>query len=99
MISAEVQPQAGRASDGAMALQRLGFRILHIGPTISVQAPRALWESTFGVEFESAEHTPMQEVTDHEIAYLRKVEERIEIPGDLQLLILNVMFAVPPEFF
>src|SRR5690348_1415888 len=41
-------PSAGRASAAAAELQRLGFRIRHIGTySISGDGPRELWEQTF----------------------------------------------------
>lgn len=50
-VSAEVTPRAGQARRAATALQELGFRVLHIGSTISVDAPESSWTRVFGVSF------------------------------------------------
>jgi hypothetical protein len=98
LISAEIEPLPNQANQAALALQRLGFRILHIGPTISVQAPRSLWESTFNVSFEPQKKTVMPEIGS-EVTYLRAVTDRLVIPEGLQSLISEVMFVEPPEFY
>lgn len=98
LISAEIEPLPNQANQAALALQRLGFRILHIGLTISVQAPRSLWESTFNVSFEQQKKTIMPEI-GHEVTYLRAVTDRLLIPEGLQSLISEVMFVEPPEFY
>lgn len=66
MISAEIEPIPNQVNQAASALQRLGFRILHIGPTISVQGPQSLWESTFHVSFEPRKKTVLPEVEGRE---------------------------------
>ena len=48
VISAEVEPAPGRRHQAAAVLRRLGLRVLHLGPTISVSAPEEVWERTFG---------------------------------------------------
>jgi hypothetical protein len=98
LISAEIEPLPNQAYQAAMALQRLGFRILHIGPTISVRAPRSLWESTFKVSFEEEKKTVMPEIGS-EVTYLRGVTDRLVIPEGLRNLISEVMFVEPPEFY
>jgi hypothetical protein len=99
MISAEIQPLPSQAQQAAKALQNLGFRILHIGPTISVQAPRQLWESTFNVSFVPHRKTVMPEIERGEVAYQRAVTENLRIPVQLQNVIAEVMFVEPPEFY
>ncbi|HUR02160.1 MAG TPA: hypothetical protein VM347_06460 [Nonomuraea sp.] len=49
VISAEVVPAPGRRHQAAAVLLRLGVRVLHLGPTISVSAPEEVWERTFGL--------------------------------------------------
>lgn len=46
-VSAEVWPHPGKARSAAAALQDLGFRVLHIGETVSVDAPAPLWAQVF----------------------------------------------------
>lgn len=62
-VGADVVPAAPqRAGQTAKALQRRGFRVLHVGGFISVVASRRDWESTFGVSFTTATKTVQQEV-------------------------------------
>ncbi|WP_344478842.1 hypothetical protein [Nonomuraea monospora] len=49
LLSAEVEAVPGRQRQVATALTRLGFKVLHIGTTISVNAPREVWERAFGL--------------------------------------------------
>lgn len=99
MISAEIQPLPSQAQQAAKALQNLGFRILHIGTTISVQAPRQLWESTFNVSFVPQRKTVMPEIERGDVTYQRAVTENMRIPAQLQNVIAEVMFVEPPEFY
>jgi hypothetical protein len=98
LIPAEIEPLPNQANPAALALQRLGFRILHIGTTISVQAPPSLWESTFNVSFQQEKKTVMAE-TGSEVTYLRAVTDNLVIPERLETLISEVMFVEPPEFY
>lgn len=98
-ISAEIEPLPNQANQAALALQRLGFRILHIGPTISVQGPQSLWVSTFNVSFEPQRKTTMAEVEEGEITYQKASVEDMRVPTELQSLIADVMFVEPPEFY
>ncbi len=97
IISAEIEPLPNQANHAALALQRLGFRILHIGPTISVQGPRSLWESTFNVSFEPKKKTVVAEVVGGEVTYPKALTENMRIPPELQNLVTEVMFVEPPE--
>ncbi|WP_157547971.1 hypothetical protein [Nonomuraea candida] len=49
ILSAEVEAAPGRQRQAADALTRLGFKVLHIGTTISVSAPRQVWDQAFGL--------------------------------------------------
>lgn len=98
-ISAEVEPRPGMAQAAAKALQEHGFRILHIGGTISVEAPQSLWEATFNVSFETHTKRRMAEVQETEITYQKAVTEAMRIPETLQKHIAAVLFAEPPELF
>jgi hypothetical protein len=98
LISAEIQPRPDQHHQAALALQQLGFRILHIGPTISVQASQSRWESTFNVSFEEVTTPSIAEIGS-ETTYSRAITEDLEIPAELAELIEEVMFVEPPEFF
>jgi hypothetical protein len=99
LISAEVVPAPNRVSDAARALERLGLRVLHIGPTISVRGPAAVWASTFNVSFERRTKPRMREVEGGEVSYLEARTEQMQIPPELHDVVREVMFAEPPEFF
>lgn len=98
LIPAEIEPLPNQGNQAALALQRLGFQILHIGTTISVQAPRSLWESTFNVSFQQEKKTVMAE-TGSEVTYLKAVTDNLVIPERLETLISEVMFVEPPELY
>lgn len=98
-ISAEIGPQSGAGREAALALQRLGFRILHIGTTISVQASPDVWTAAFGVSFETDAKQTLSLLPEQQTEYLKPVSSTVSIPEDLQPLISYVAFAEPPEFF
>ena len=99
IISAEIEPSPNNARQAASMLQRLGFRILHIGTTISVEGPESLWSTVFGVSFATRTKTTIAEVAGGEITYRKALTENPKIPPDLQPFILEVMFVEPPEFY
>lgn len=97
LISAEVAPTApGDAGRVAKALQGLGFKVLHIGPTISIQAPQALWEQTFNVAFRHTTKTVLPE-TGRRVGYARADTAALSIPPELEGLVADVLFAEPPD--
>ena len=99
VIAAEIEPLPNQANQAALALQRLAFRILHIGPTISVQGRESLWASTFNVSFEACKKTVVAEVEGGEVTYQKAVTEDMRIPAQLQDLIAEVTFVEPPELY
>ena len=98
LIAAEIEPLPNQTKQAALVLQRLGFQILHIGQTISVQAPPSLWESTLNVSFTEENKTVIAEI-ESEMTYFRAVTDDLIIPEELKNLISEVMFVEPPEFF
>ena len=98
LIPAEIEPLPNQANQAALVLQRLGFKILHIGPTISVQAPRSLWESTLNVSFTEENKTVIAEIESEE-TYFKALTDNLVIPEELESVISEVMFVEPPEFF
>lgn len=98
LIAAEVTPHPGQAQQAARALQGLGFRVLHVGLTISVQAPQALWRETFGVRFTRQKKGVLNE-TGLSRAYLVARPQTLRIPPELESCIAAIAFVEPPELF
>jgi hypothetical protein len=93
LISAEISAEEGQNRRAAAALQRLGFRILHVGSTISVSGPEELWHRTFAVSFRVAEH----EVLPGRVTRSRQPDREPVIPAELDGLVAAVHFVVPPD--
>ncbi len=96
-ISAEVEPTPNRANRAALALQRLGFRVLHIGTTISVEGPQPLWESLFNVSFKPRKKSVLPEIDDGEVTYQEASAGKMRFPTELEDLVAEVVFVEPPE--
>lgn len=96
-IAAEVMPaDPGHAGQAAKALAQRGFRVLHVGRSISVQAPRGTWETTFGVAFATRTKTVQPELA-RDATYLRAEPGSVHVPTDLAELIAEVAFVEPPD--
>jgi hypothetical protein len=91
IVSAEMEPHPSKAIKAALALQGAGFTVLHIGTTISVQAPRGVWEATFG--------TPDRSTKARAPGRAGSEGREVRIPEALTDLIANIAIAEPPEFF
>ena len=98
MIAAEIQPADGKAETVARELQRRGFRVHHVGDTVSVDADEALWSAVFGARFEDVERTTDDSARPAE-TFRRVVKGTLEIPPQLRVLIDDVALIEPPEFF
>ena len=88
-----------QANHAARALQGLGFGILHIVPTLSVQGPKSLWESTFKISFILQKKTAVSEVEGGEVPFQKALIKDLLIPTNLQNLIVSVMFMEPLEYY
>lgn len=96
-VAAEVVPiDPQRTGQAAKALQQRGFRVLHVGGSVSVTGSRARWESVFGVSFTPSTKT-VQPETGREATYLRAEAGSLRVPPDLADLVADVAFAEPPE--
>lgn len=98
-VSAEVTPSSGREHKAALKLQQLGFRVLHVGSTISTEGPPRLWESTFGITFNSVRQTRSLGPIERSEVVPRPSSDTVSIPEDLQEYIASVSFITPPEYF
>ncbi|RNL84573.1 hypothetical protein [Halostreptopolyspora alba] len=95
-IPAEVLAEPGREGRAAKSLRWLGFRVLHVGATISVSGSRELWLRVFGISFTDADEgaSPGQEA-----GFPKPWPEEPEIPSELKGIVNGVYFTEPPEFF
>lgn len=98
LIAAEVEPISGKALQAARTLEQEGFRVLHVGTTISVEATESLWRSTFGCNFETVTKTVFRE-TGQTATYRRLANHDVGIPEALRTVIRSVAIVEPPEFF
>ena len=95
-------PKAGTTQKAAKMLQDIGFRILHIGTfSVSGEAPKDLWESTFGTEVKK-DSTPVSDAYPElgERTFLSHVAGiPFEIPDKLKDIVERVYPQKPPTFF
>ncbi len=95
-------PKAGAAQKAARILQDMGFRIFHIGTfSVSGEAPKDLWESTFGTEVKK-ESTLVSDAHPEigERTFLSHVAGiPFEIPDKLTDLVERAYPQKPPTFF
>jgi hypothetical protein len=99
LIAAEVTAAARLERAAAAELQRLGFRIHHVGATLSVDGPEALWTATFGVKFVTR-RKPRPAGASRRAANFRQARAgSLNIPLDLRPLITDIAFIEPPEHF
>jgi hypothetical protein len=98
IVPAEIISKPNQAHKAARVLQTMGFRILQIGPIISLQAPQALWESTFQITFLRKTKTLSKE-TGTETSFQEASKDSMKFPVELENIIEDVCFVKPPEFF
>ncbi|HXH02724.1 MAG TPA: S8 family serine peptidase [Candidatus Competibacteraceae bacterium] len=95
-------PAAGRAAQAATELQKLGFRVRHIGTySISAEGPKDLWEQVFGTKVQQ-KRQPVS--TAHpqlgERPYWFHIPNTpFTLPGALQGLVERAYPQMPPLFF
>jgi hypothetical protein len=97
LIPAEVSAQPQHEREAALAMQRLGVKVLHVGSTISVEAPQSLWESLFHVSFEDRSMRQMDALGER--PFKRAVTSGLRIPAELRGLVTEVSFQEPPVLF
>lgn len=97
-VAAEIVPQPHRAQSAAKALQELGFRVLRIDATISIQAPVQVWEDVFHVSFGQQRKDRLSTSPESSIEHA-DAPDQVQIPAPLSDLIAEVLFVQPPEFF
>jgi hypothetical protein len=97
-IEAEIRTVAGQETRAAHALERLGFRVLHVGPTISVVGREDLWTRFFNVQF-AASTKNVDPLADASLSYRVPLSSRPRIPTRFKDLIAEVYFVEPPDYF
>lgn len=98
-IAAEVTAQPGRAEEAARRLQQLGFRIHHVGITISVEAPEELWKKVFGMTFRRRRRRRVAALKASEATVKEPTRAAVTVPEALRDVIVDVAFVRPPELY
>lgn len=99
LIAAEVEPVDGKARAAAQKFEQLGFDVHYVGTTISLEAPKKLWEQVFDVEFEKREKESLRGVEGIRATYYWPTSGDPPIPPLLEGLVTDVHFQEPPEYF
>lgn len=98
----EFMPTEGRASNAANELQKMGFRVRHIGTfSISAEGPRELWEKAFNTKVEVRKQLISEAYPDiGEVSFLSHVPDvSFEIPAALSDFIDRAYPQRPPILF
>lgn len=99
LIAGEITPQPHQTNAAGLILQQQGFQVLHLGRTISVQAPKSLWESLFHIQF-IPERKPLKSDTPQEEKPVYRPDmNHVAIPLAMQHLIQDIAVSEPPELF
>lgn len=98
-IAAQVRPASGKATAAARALQTLGFRVLAVDESISVDAPEALWRSVFGVAFAERTRPGPGDTAGRPESFRAARPATLAIPETLAGLVEDVDFVEPPELY
>ncbi|MEU7745170.1 S8 family serine peptidase [Nonomuraea sp. NPDC049158] len=103
----DLRPPPDRAAQTALALQRRGFVVRHVGTfSISAEGPRRLWEETFNTRVAVRPHTLRGAPGDvaaepgDEVSYLAHVSGvPFTLPVDLEPLVERAYPQAPPQFY
>lgn len=98
----DLTPPQGRAQQAALLLQKLGFRIHHVGTfSVSGEAPRNLWESTFGTQVQVMTNVISEAHPEiGEIEFLSHLPDTpFEIPSELKEFVERAYPQRPPTLF
>lgn len=99
MLTAEVIPAAKKSTEAAMALQRVGFRVLSIGESITITGEKKLFEQFFGIKLLKLSKDILPGLPKPTETEFYKPETPPIIPKEFASLIRDVVFPEPPEYF
>jgi hypothetical protein len=99
VITAEVVPVKGKSTEAALALQRLGFQVLHVGESVTIGAEKDKFEEIFKIELMKTSKAVFPGLgADAEKTY-HKPDGPVVLPGNLKTLVEAVYFQEPPDLF
>ncbi|MHA2233562.1 MAG: hypothetical protein ACXAB4_13855 [Candidatus Hodarchaeales archaeon] len=99
MISAEVIPIAKKSTEAAIALQRLGFRVLSIGESITISGEQKLFEQVFKVNLIKQARDALPNLPKSAETAFHMPETPPIIPDEFKSLIRDILFPEPPEYY
>ncbi len=99
MITADVIPFDDKSIETAKAMQLSGFRIVSIGESITVAGDLALFEKFFNVKLIKKSKITLPGLNHPATAEYYTPENAPVIPAEFKLLIRDITFPEPPEFF
>ncbi|MCW4049353.1 MAG: hypothetical protein NWE89_06400 [Candidatus Bathyarchaeota archaeon] len=99
MITAEVIPIIGKKNEAALALQREGFKILHIGQSVTIAGDKDLFEKTLQIKLTKTSKKILRDLPEPAVTEYYQTKDQPSIPEKLKSLIKEIYFQEPPEFF
>jgi hypothetical protein len=99
VASAEITVEPKKAREAALKLQKLGFRIRHVGThSVSAEGPPDLWDRTFRVALREAKQARDAKGLPGEERYFEPTAS-VVVPGGLADVVTDVAFVRPPALY
>ncbi|NIM98883.1 hypothetical protein GTO10_03250 [Candidatus Saccharibacteria bacterium] len=99
MITAEAIPKPEKARHAAAALQKVGFRVISIGYSITIGGEPKLFERTFSTRLGKVSKDAFPSVPGAAQTEYYRPQYPPVIPERLRNLVDEIHFPEPPEFF
>lgn len=99
IFSAEIKPLPGKTREAGIRLKELGFRVHRVETYISVDAPQTVWWSVFKIDFTFPKESVGNPASFPSSRSKFEFPDKVNIPENLQNLILEVLLVRPPELF
>jgi len=99
MITAEVTPKDSKTTEAALALQNMGFEVLHIGQSITIKGEQSLFEETFSVKLVKKSRDVMPDLLKNTKTEFFESQNRPIIPEGLKSLMEDIVFPEPANLF